>query len=339
MRLMVLFCVLFFTSPLGAFEPHPVTAFPVVGYREFSFVDEHYPKKRNVLVWYPVEPQVLGEKSSNEWDRFMVAVNAPIASKGTKKPVVVISHGYGGTPHQLSWLIEKLVYHGYIVLGVQHLDVEEGKLNINHWQRARDIQSIIDLFLSKDFSSNADTNRIGVAGFSLGGTTAILLAGGRATKLDSFAPSAKDASLEEFSETERLSLSLDKNKMSRSWKDSRVKAVFVMAPAWAWIFDEQSLKSISIPTYLVASSADNVLVTSNNAGFFAKHIPGSLYQTIDGKAGHYVFLSALNEPQRKKMNIPPKFDFLFQDATSVDRQWIQYQVAEEAVRFFNQSLQ
>lgn len=108
-----------------------------------------------------------------------------------------------------------------------------------------------------------------------------------------------------------------------------------MAPAWAWIFDEKSLSKISIPIYFIASSADNVLVTQSNAGFFARNVPKSTYQEIPGKANHYVFISALNEKQRQELNLPAKFNFLIEDDVSVDRAWIQSEVSQEATRFFN----
>jgi predicted dienelactone hydrolase len=315
-----------------------VTPYPVVGYIEFPFFDEFHQQTRSLLVWYPVEPLTAGEESPNEWDLFKVALNAPIASSKEKMPVVIISYGYGGTPHQLSWLIKHLIYNNYIVLATQHLDLQNGKPHGNHWQRPKDIHTIIDLFSSKALSSSANLNKIGMAGFSLGGTTAIWLVGGRATKLETIAPGSDYASPEEFRDIDLVLPSLDRDKMSQDWRDNRIKAAFIMAPAWAWIFDEQSLKAVSIPTYVIASSADNVLVTSNNAGFFAKNIPGSSYQTISGEANHYVFISALNEIKRKKANFPPKLNFLIEDSPTVDRNWIQFQVAEEAVNFFNQEL-
>lgn len=323
---------------LNAFEPRSVTPYPVVGYKEFPFFDESYQKTRHILAWYPVNPETSGEKSPNEWDQFEVAVNAPIMSAKRKFPIIVISHGYGGNPHQLSWLIKKLVYQNYIVLAVQHLDIQNGKPQLNLWQRANDIQTMLDKFSSEAWSSYADLNKIGIAGYSAGGMTGILLAGGRATQLEKITPGPNDATAEEFEGVGLLAPTIDKNKMAQDWRDPRIKAVFLMAPAWAWIFDEESLKKISIPTYLIASSADNVLVTENNAGFFAKNIPGSIYQTIPGKAGHYIFISALNEKERKKADISPELNFLFEDSERVDRDWIQFQVSEQAITFFNQEL-
>ena len=128
---------------------------------------------------------------------------------------------------------------------------------------------------------------------------------------------------------------LDKDKMSQDWQDKRIKAAFIMAPAFAWLFDEKNLQKISIPTYLIASSADEVIVTANNAGFFAKNIPNSKYQVIPGEASHYVFMSALNESQRKHAHLPTTLNYLVEDSPQVDRSWIQFEVAKEATDFFN----
>ncbi len=325
-----LFLLLLFLS-FSSFKPHPITAYPVVGYKEISFFDQFHQKSRQLIIWYPVEPQTKGTSSSNLWDVFDIAVDSPILNPKLKKPVVVISHGYGGSPHQLSWLINKLVYDGYIVLGIQHLDIVEGKPQINHWQRAQDIHVLLDQFVSQPFASSANLNQIGIAGFSVGGTTAIWLAGGRSTRLEPFAPGPEDAYPEEFLGVEQALPTLDKQKLSQDWRDVRIKAAFVMAPGWGWIFDKEDLKKITVPTYFVASDADNVLVSQNNAGFFAKNIPGSLYQIIPGQANHYVFIS---EPKEKDQ-FPSNLNFLIEDSPNVDRRWIQFEVASEASDFFN----
>jgi predicted dienelactone hydrolase len=123
---------------------------------------------------------------------------------------------------------------------------------------------------------------------------------------------------------------LDKKKMAQSWEDKRIKAALLMAPAWAWIFDKEGLKNITIPTYIVASAADQVLFTQNNAGFFSKSIPGAVYQVIPGQVSHYVFIAAPKE----KDKIPSNLSFLMADTPGVDREWIQFEVAREAFHFF-----
>ena len=200
------------------------------------------------------------------------------------------------------------------------------------WKRAEDIHTLLDHFALQPFADFTDLNQIGIAGFSIGGTTGICLTGGKATRLDNFVPTPNEVYPGEFNTTaiEKALPTLDKKKMMQSWKDTRIKAAFLMAPAWAWIFDKDSLQKITIPTYIVAPNADNVLVTQNNAGFFSKNIPKSLYQIIPGKVSHYVFISIPKE----KNTLPSNLSFLIEDAPDIDRQWIQFEVARDASDFF-----
>ncbi len=325
---------LFIPLLLTAFEPRPITPYPVVGYREIPFYDDLQKVERIAMIWHPVNPDVIGAPSKDSWDVFNVAINAPVASSKTKMPVIVISHGYTGNPHQLSWLIRGLTHNGFIALAIQHRDLVNGKAHANHWQRAIDVSNILTQFSSNPISQSADLNKIGIAGYSLGGTTAIWIEGGKSTKLDSLIPGPEFASPEDFTRANEALPTLNKEMMSKDWREPRVKAAFIMAPAWSWLFDEESLRKISIPTYLIASSSDKVLVSKNNAGFFARNIPHAIYQEIPGKGNHYIFISALNEEQSRKVNPSGKLNFLFEEDASIDRSWIQLQVVEEAVGFF-----
>jgi predicted dienelactone hydrolase len=322
------FLIFFLFSSLGAFEPHPITPYPVVGYKEIPFFDESSQMSRKILIWYPVESKLKGKPSSDLWDVFDIAMDAPICHPQSKKSVIVISHGYGGTPHQLSWLINKLVYDDCVVVGMQHLDT------INLWKRAQDIHALLDRFALQSFAQYTDLNRIGFAGFSIGGTTGIWVTGGISTQLDHFEPGPDDAYPEEFNGIAQALPDLDKKKMAQDWKDPRIKAAFLMSPGWGWIFDKDHLKKITVPTYIVAPDADRVLVTARNAGFFSKNIPNCLYQTIPGQVGHYVFIST----PKDKAQLPSHLDFLITDAPGIDRQWIQFEVAKEATDFFQSVL-
>lgn len=326
--------ILFLPFMLAAFDPTPVTPYPVVGFIEAPFTDSDK-VNRTLNLWYPVNPTTTGTTSSSPWDLFHLALNAPVASSNSKKPVVVLSHGYTGSPHQLSWLIRSLVYHDFIVVAVQHRDLLDGEVHMNHWKRAQDIQAIISTLPAVAIADSMDLNKIGVAGYSLGGTTAIWVSGGRSNKLDTLIPGPEYSAVTDYIFADRALPSLNKQRMAADWRDSRVKAAFIMAPGWAWLFDEESLRDVHIPTYIIAADEDRVLVTKNNAGFFARLIPNALYQTIPGKADHFVFVSSLSESARRKANPSHQFDFLFYNDSSIDRDWIQFQVGEEAANFFN----
>jgi predicted dienelactone hydrolase len=332
------FLLVIFFIPLyliASFEPRIITPAPVLGYKEVTFYDKFQKANRELLIWYPVHPITPGTISENPWDVFQVAINAVPFITQKKIPVVVISHGYTGNPHQLSWLIKELVNQGYLVLGMQHRDLIDGKAHANHWQRAQDVRLMIDQLSANQMANFADLNKIAIAGYSLGGTTAIWIAGGRSTKLNTFIPGPEYASGDDFTRAEEALPTLNKEMMARDWRDSRVKAAFALAPAWAWLFDEQNLRKVKIPTYLIASASDEVLVSKNNAGFFGRMIPQAKYQEIPGKGGHYIFISAIENSQRKAADPKGELNFLFEDDASIDRGWIQSQVANEGVRFFN----
>lgn len=330
----ILLFVLFPLLLMG-FDPKPVTPYPVVGYQESSFNDWDHGAYRQLMIWYPVDSKVVGTVSQSPWDTFKVAENAPIASSKSKRALIVLSHGYTGNPHQLSWLIQGLINHDFIVLSVQHNDLIDGKVHLNHWERAKDITKIINQFSAHPLSASTDMNKIGIAGYSLGGTTAIWITGGRATKLQNIIPGPDYASPEDYELAGDAMKTFDKGQMPKEWRDKRVKAAFVMAPGWAWLFDEVNLRTINVPTYLMAAAGDKTLVSRNNAGYFARFIPKAIYQEIPGKAGHYIFISAINEQQQNKADPEKKLSFLFEDNASIDRLWIQQQVIREAVNFYN----
>ena len=126
-----IFVFFFFPLLLYAFEPHRVTPYPVVGFKEIPLDGEAQTSRRHILVWYPVDAQVGGVPSDDPWDLFNVAVNASPAQLPEKFPLIVISHGYLGNPHNLSWLIRNLVYHRFVVIGIRHMDLIEGQVHAN----------------------------------------------------------------------------------------------------------------------------------------------------------------------------------------------------------------
>lgn len=338
-RMAFFFCALFFSLSVFAetqpsFHPQAITPNPVVGFKSISIFDPFQKVNRELLVWYPVAAEVEGLSSNSPWDVFKVAQKAPIASAKAKRPVIIISHGYTGNPHQLSWLINGLVHHGFIVLGIQHRDLIDGQVHFNHWQRAKDIQTVIDQFSLSSLAKSADLTKIGIAGFSLGGTTAIWSVGGKSSKLNTLIPSSQYAAREDYVKADEALPTLNKEMMAKDWKDPRIKAAFIMAPAWAWIFDEKSLKDVNTPVYLLAAASDKVLVTRNNAGFFARNIPDAVYQEILGKGDHYIFISALNDDQKQSADPEKQLQFLFMDDGAINRSWIQTQAADEAARFY-----
>ncbi len=138
-------------------------------------------------IWYPASlSSVESEWNIGVFQAGRNALNADVASNPKTFPLIVLSHGTGGAALQLSWLAEVLATNGYLVVAVNHhgnTAAEDAYLLQGFmlwWERALDISSVIDQLLSDaKFGPRIDSSRIGVAGFSLGGYTAISIAGAR----------------------------------------------------------------------------------------------------------------------------------------------------------------
>lgn len=110
-----------------------------------------------------------------------------------RAPLIVFSHGFNGTDAQSSFLMQALADAGYFVVSPKHSDalgsgvhkpaVPFGKPD--QWtdetckDRADDIAAVIrGLKTDPRFKSRIDFERVGIAGHSLGGYTALGVAGG-----------------------------------------------------------------------------------------------------------------------------------------------------------------
>jgi predicted dienelactone hydrolase len=141
-----------------------------------------------VVVWYPAgssaHEQPLVIRGLDIFELGSAAQDAPLAAKAAKFPLVVISHGTGGSGLSMAWLGEALAAHGYIVAAVNHpgnnaAEPYTAKGFSIWWERARDLsETISGMLADAKFGDRIDPERIGAAGFSLGGYTMIAIAGG-----------------------------------------------------------------------------------------------------------------------------------------------------------------
>lgn len=269
------------------------------------------PRPVNTTIWYPAPAQSVEVKWKSELFYFGVnALDAPMEI--TKKtPLILLSHGTGGSMAQLSWLAEGLVREGFIVAGVNHHgNTATEALDINAFvltaERAKDLSFLLSTLLEhEDFFSVIDDQHIGVAGFSLGGYTAVSLAGGQLT-LDKWRmrckkdianpmchlpPEAKGltASYEVFEQkTEFLSNAYKRD--SQSTCDSRIRAVYAIAPALVSIMSKDELACVKVPTRVVLAKNDKQVLHFITKEKLESSVPQVDILTIPD-TGHYTFLA------------------------------------------------
>ena len=309
------------------------------------------------VVWYPAaaaareEQQWIGPPGAPLARAGKAAPGAAPAAAPKRFPLVVISHGTGGSALAMAWLGTQLAAHGFIAVAVNHpgnnaLEPYTARGFTLWWLRARDLSAVIDGMLADpQFAPRIDPHRIGAAGFSLGGYTMIEIAGGRSSTalFDSCErdPHARScvAPPEFPSLIDRVLMLLKTDPAYRtairgagsSYRDPRVRAVFAIAPALGMVLVPDSLARISIPVEIVAGSADPIEPVAVNARYFAAHIPGSRLILFPG-AGHYTFFASCTADGKKAQ---PQ---LCIDRAGIDRDQLHVRAAALASAFFSRYL-
>lgn len=317
------------------------------------------PRPLLTMVWYPadedaVEQEItIGAPDKPLFISGRAARDAKVLSSKKRYPLIVLSHGGGGAALQMMWLGEYLASRGFIVAAANHhgaTGAEDRYLAqgfILWWERSRDLTVTIDKMLAdREFGQRIDKNKIGVAGFSVGGTTAVSVAGGifNPSAFEKFCASLeRDAncnlqpespiSLEEFNKIkDKDAVIVESLRRARnSYLDQRVKAVFAIAPALGGGFTAEDLATVKIPVQIVVGENDAQAAPKTNAELFHRLIKNSKLTILLGKVGHYTFLS---ECTSEGENLLP----ICRDAEGVNRAIVHKQVSEMALKFFRKNL-
>jgi predicted dienelactone hydrolase len=310
-----------------------------------------------VIIWYPA---VYEAREEAQWvgppivKFFSAGRTAPGAAPapGPRRPLILLSHGAGGTALGFAWLGTALAAHGFIAAAVNHpgnngleaLTVEGFSL---WWLRATDLSAVIDALLGdKTFGALIDPARIGAAGHSAGGYAVIAVAGAISdpAKLQAFCRSpAADISCKaappapEMRERRQARLDSDPEfrqrygKAGESYRDERIRAVFAMAPGLVPMFTPESLGAISIPVAIVSGNADEVVSSVSHAEALASVIPHATLKLFP-RAGHFVFFDTCTAVGRLVLRA------VCVDAGGVDRDAIHAETVGLALDFFTANL-
>ena len=189
-------------GPDAPARPAPTRSFPGTSRRrEFlrrgaALVAAGFPALR-ALAGPHDEPSPAPEVLDFDWvdatRRRPVPVRLYLPGGAGPAPLVVFSHGLGGSRHGYSWLGRHFAQEGIASLHLQHTGSDHqlwrggffgmvGRLQgaANETEaiaRARDFRFALDTLLSGDVASRLDANRIVAAGHSYGANTSLLVSG------------------------------------------------------------------------------------------------------------------------------------------------------------------
>lgn len=313
--------------PFSAFAATQDAITLEVGVKTIAFHDDSREKLLITEVYYPSENGVDGEKTTTDiFDRFKEARDAPILRSNKKYPLVIVSHGQKGDRFNMSWLLDIVAAYGYIVASIDHFgatwsnyDPEE---SIKRWKRTFDVSFVIDALLKDPvFGPHIDKDKIGMIGYSLGSLTGVWLAGGIASNYRK--PTSRDIQSIENEEglTEESLENLDISEAKVNLRDQRIKSFVLLAPVYGFAFSQEGLSSVRAPILIIASEEDDKAPYKENALFFKEMIPSAGIVPITGRADHSIFLNA-----------PP------QDKFSKERKEAHSIIAKETLKFFHRTL-
>lgn len=291
--------------------------------RTASLRDAQHRSELRITVWYPAaadaveSPLVIGPPGRPLFDVGAVAPNAAFAEDSLQRPVILLSHGFGGTAGIMGWFGIALARSGYIVIAVDHpgnngvdeMTVAGARL---WWDRAEDLRSALEA-IGRDPAVGPHLNlgRVGVAGFSAGGFTALVAAGAKVDppRLGRFCSDHPDDGIcrpqLEFAITpedyaKNLAVPEVAAEARRAGDDHaipQVRAAFAMAPALVQALDPASLARLPPPVHIVLGDGDTVAPPTTNGLVAGAAIPNAEVDRLPG-VGHYDFLASCTEPAR-----------------------------------------
>lgn len=271
-------------------------AYSDVGFKQIYY-DKQSSRPLNIAIWY---------KANNQQDSVMVGDNAifygyKVLFNATpvldyrKHPLILLSHGYGGSQQNLSWLAYELAEKGYIVAAQNHPGTTAFDKDIHQssklWLRPQDLSRTID-FLKEDetLANSIDMNNISAIGHSLGGWTVIALAGAKFdTELFK-----QDCTIHSHLKACQLvtELGLDNPKLNQSLFDPRIKSFISLDAGLARGFTSESLKDISIPSLIIGAGIDvGDMDAELESGYLMQFLSKSLSTyTVIPDAMHFSFI-------------------------------------------------
>ncbi|WP_433925297.1 alpha/beta hydrolase family protein [Stenotrophomonas nematodicola] len=236
-------------------------------------------------------------------------------------PVLLLSHGNGGSARMMGWFGTAMARAGFLVIAVDHpgnngVDAMTVAGSTLTWERAGDLKAALAaVHADPALSAHLDMARLGVAGYSAGGFTALLAAGARMDLqrlLDFCRAQPQDGVCQPQAEFPTLTLQARLDAAAtpalqpyvRQAGDDHaipgVRAVFLMAPAIVQAFAPTELEQVVQPVGIVAGERDTVAAPPTNADVAAASIPHATRLTLPG-VGHYDFLSDCTPLGRQRL--------------------------------------
>jgi predicted dienelactone hydrolase len=243
-----------------------------------------------VTVWYPADaperPTPLGPYTQS------VATGA--APVGQGHPLVVISHGTGGSNADHNDTARALAAAGFVVAAPTHTGDTQGdrSRSMRITERPAELSRVID-YMTHDWRGHGtvDAAKIGAFGFSSGGFTVLGAVGGEPDLTGLARHCAEHPHFYDCALQRQLGgTAATPANPAPVAHDARIKAAVAAAPALGFAFAPSGLTKVAIPVQLWRAEWDTVLPQPYYAEVVHGLLPKAEYHVVPG-AEHFDFMA------------------------------------------------
>jgi predicted dienelactone hydrolase len=224
-----------------------------------------------------------------------VASNAPL--NGQALPLVVMSHGTGGSHLGHADTAIALADAGFVVVAMNHTgdNHADQSRRADITDRPRQVSRVIDHMLASwEGHAAIDPERVGIFGFSAGGFTALASIGG-VPDFSKIGPVCREHPGDFACQLLAGGRSPVVAPAPVAMADPRIKAAVVAAPALGFTFSPDGLRNVKVPVQLWRAQSDVVLPHPRYAEAVRLALPDAPDYRVVSNAGHFDFLSPCSD--------------------------------------------
>lgn len=285
-------------------------------------------------VWYPASGG--DSAAATSWP----GVYSNVAVTGAHLPLIVISHGGAGSYDSHYDTALALARGGFVVAAIDHAgDTYDDQSKVMQlWRRPEQLRRLISYMLEKWPEHRLlDGQRVGAFGFSNGGFTVLVAAGGVPDLMRAGPYCRQHPGHDLCAAMRHVGVDPDNPPIhvpKNAWvTDPRIRAIVAAAPAFGFTFGRQGLRNLRIPVQLWHAANDRHQPDPYYEAAVRKALPIPPEYHVVAGSGHYDFLPPCNK------TLAAGNPAICSDPPGFDRAAFHAELNTEIVRFFRAHLQ
>lgn len=321
----------------------PVLAESLAGYDRLDINTSHRASLVEGSIWYPVgTPTYRSMIGSGPIFHGRPAYVGAAVAEG-RHPLVLLSHGSGGNMDALAWLSSALALNGAMVLAVNHPGSTTGdsspRRSIRLQERANDLTAALDQLLADpQLAAHVDTSRIAALGFSLGGATALNLAGLRVdwAAFGDYCASSQGREVDcRFFAKGGIVPDTLPDGIEQEALDTRISRAIAVDPGFGYAFTEESIADAKGAVLLLNLGDPDTRWRAVDMGpegsDLAARLPNATYLSI-APANHFTFLAECRDGAVERL-VEEGEDPICSDPQGTERGVVHTRIIDTIVRF------